>query len=205
MTCFALEGQSFQDPACRPDGSVKGHYCGINACVPLDARRMLDKLFQATDSYHDVRQFRDELITHRYRRTAVNRRDRAAQLAILSPLLILFLGLFIWSLQSTKALHEQNETISELLSDSNAPKDIDRSFSPSEDTMSIVTGEMCALLVGFSFWPIISALVFRGGITHWMSGLCVVRTSGRPAGRMRCAVRAALFWLAYSLLCIRAV
>src|SRR5207247_1210813 len=39
-----------------------------------------------------------------------------------------------------------------------------------------------------------SALAFHGGLRYRMLGVCVVRGTGRPAGRLRCAWRVLLAW-----------
>ncbi len=51
-----------------------------------------------------------------------------------------------------------------------------------------------ALLPGWvSLW-VLSAFVFRGGLTYPLMGLSLVGADGRPAGRLRCAGRAFLAW-----------
>jgi hypothetical protein len=40
----------------------------------------------------------------------------------------------------------------------------------------------------------LSALAFRGGARHRLTGVEVVRLDGRPAGRLRCAWRALVAW-----------
>ncbi len=47
------------------------------------------------------------------------------------------------------------------------------------------------------FGPV-RALIFRGGLSFWMAGITVVRWNGRPAGRMRCALRDLLHWFPFT-------
>lgn len=56
----------------------------------------------------------------------------------------------------------------------------------------------CLLLIWPLFiWPLF-AVVFRGGLSFWFAGLTLVRTDGRPAGRLRCGVREWLVWLPFT-------
>ncbi len=60
------------------------------------------------------------------------------------------------------------------------------------DTMTL------AALGFMSFWPaawIIWAFIFRGGFSHHLTGLSLVRKDGRKAARWQCAARSFLFWL----------
>jgi eukaryotic-like serine/threonine-protein kinase len=43
-------------------------------------------------------------------------------------------------------------------------------------------------------WPLF-AFCFRGGLSYLVGGIAIVRKSGRPAARWRCALRALLAWL----------
>jgi len=48
-------------------------------------------------------------------------------------------------------------------------------------------------------WPLVVwpafAVLFRGGIAFWFSGIALVANDGRPARRWRCALREGLIWL----------
>ncbi len=51
------------------------------------------------------------------------------------------------------------------------------------------------LLLGFPALCVFAALVFRGGLRHYLLGVRLVRRDGRRAGRLRCAWRALVAWL----------
>jgi hypothetical protein len=55
-------------------------------------------------------------------------------------------------------------------------------------------------LIGFFFicW-LLFAYLFRGGLSWFLGGLTLVRSDGRPAGRFRVLVRAAVVWLPIAL------
>ncbi len=275
--------------------------------IPLSARHTMDRLFADSASNVDVAAFRNELISHRYRRSEVRRRDRALQLVILFLFLIpfLFITAFFtqWPEESARSRLNQAEAISAILADAFARDElchalriskkselsqlesdlsrrvqedrrflerptigskfwastrmspftgdeelpasverievvssadpmniefrlvgqtgtrahafkvrvedidawIDRLSNPVEDTSTFhLVGAMAGMVCGtvaFSVFPIATAILFRGGLSYWMSGLCIVRTSGRPAGRMRCVARSTLFWFVICLLC----
>src|SRR6202034_159418 len=46
-------------------------------------------------------------------------------------------------------------------------------------------------VVGYLCW----VALWRGGVSYRLIGLTLVQTDGRPAGRLRCSCRSALFWL----------
>jgi hypothetical protein len=51
---------------------------------------------------------------------------------------------------------------------------------------------LCAtILTGYA----ILAFAFRGGLAYLLSGIALVRRNGRPAGRIRCALREFVIWL----------
>jgi uncharacterized RDD family membrane protein YckC len=53
------------------------------------------------------------------------------------------------------------------------------------------------------FWPMawaFWAFCFRGGFTHSLTGLRLVRQDGRPASRWQCALRALIIWMPIALL-----
>lgn len=54
-------------------------------------------------------------------------------------------------------------------------------------TMSIIAVPLCICVVWGGLW--------RGGVTHLLTGLAVVRRDGRRAGVLRCGWRSLLFWL----------
>jgi hypothetical protein len=65
-----------------------------------------------------------------------------------------------------------------------------------------------AALVQVIVWPIlwvISALIFRGGLSYHMLGLSLVRRDGRPARELRCAWRAVLVWAPLTALLLAVV
>src|SRR5262249_5059060 len=50
-------------------------------------------------------------------------------------------------------------------------------------------------------WPaawVIWAFATRGGLSFWIMGLSLVRSNGRPALRLQCALRAILIWMPVS-------
>jgi hypothetical protein len=58
------------------------------------------------------------------------------------------------------------------------------------------------------FWPIfwaIGAWIFRGGISHWVSGIMIVRRKGGKATRWQCALRVLMVWLPVSLFLVASV
>jgi hypothetical protein len=55
-------------------------------------------------------------------------------------------------------------------------------------------GFLLVLLIWPGLW-VLSAFVFRGGISMPLMGLSLVRSDGRRAGRFRCALRTLLVWL----------
>jgi hypothetical protein len=54
------------------------------------------------------------------------------------------------------------------------------------------------LIWPFVIWPVF-AFAFRGGIAYMLSGMSIVRKSGRRAARWRIALRCLLAWLPFSL------
>ena len=46
-------------------------------------------------------------------------------------------------------------------------------------------------------WPAF-AILFRGGISYWFSGIALVTHDGCPAGRGRCGLREILIWLPFT-------
>jgi hypothetical protein len=308
ISCVCLTGSSSVDGKYHNSGHAGRRACCPSARIPLSARDTMDRLFAESALNFDVAAFRNEMISHRYRRAEVRRRDRALQLAILFLFLIPFLLITALAalapeIDARNRLN-QAEAVSAILADRFArdelrhalristeselsqlesdlsshviegrrilerptivstlraltrlsrmtrdevmptsveridvvqsadPMDIqfnfvsqidarahtfnlrvgdlklrnDRSTNPVEDTSTFhlagaIAGMVCGTLA-FSVFPIATAILFRGGLTFWMSGLCLVRASGRPVGRIRCVVRSLLFWLAFFLLCV---
>jgi uncharacterized RDD family membrane protein YckC len=66
-------------------------------------------------------------------------------------------------------------------------------------------------LLGLQFWPlwpllwVVSAFVFRGGVSYLLTGLALVGSDGRPASRLRCAWRAVLVWLPLTAMMLEAL
>ncbi len=76
--------------------------------------------------------------------------------------------------------------------------------------VALLAGSFMGLgsLLNLNFWPLLltgSALVFGGGITYEIMQISLVRPDGRRAGRVRCALRAALVWVPPALLLSAAV
>jgi hypothetical protein len=73
--------------------------------------------------------------------------------------------------------------------------------------MIMCVGSLCLttaflmVLAIFIAW----AFLWRGGLTFRMFGLSLVRADGRPAGRLRCAWRAMLFWAPVAALVVGSV
>jgi hypothetical protein len=84
------------------------------------------------------------------------------------------------------------QAVRQLLAHAQRPERRAKTVNDLRRTMAMFTVTAVAL---FTASYVISALVFRGGLSFVLAGLTIVRADGRPAGRLWYAAREVLAWL----------
>jgi len=76
------------------------------------------------------------------------------------------------------------------------PRDPSQLFSSLDRIATKLTFVLMAVLAQWPVivWPLF-AVLFRGGLAHWIGGVTLVQRDGRPAARWRCGLRALVVWL----------
>jgi uncharacterized RDD family membrane protein YckC len=161
----------------------------VRAAIPLSARAVVDRLFEGPDRYMRPEAFRDDLAALETEVAEVDRTARALHLAVQMVFLLPYLAMIL-SLSSflmaglykgygeefEKSLHEEG-------------------FASVESFTEFMTlGVATLVVVAVVTWVVWGAFT-RGGISLKLTGLALARHDGRPAGMVRCGLRALIVWL----------